>query len=180
MFVFVNKWHNKNNPCVKMDIAIDGEIIGNLVYELFANIAPKTVANFIGQVQDNRYDNVSFHRIIPGFMIQGGDWEYGDGRGGKSIWGGNFEDENFKISHNSAGLLSMANSGPNTNGSQFFITLDNANHLDGKHVIFGCIIKSESYSGLDVLDRIESLGTMDGTPRAYITMENCKVITDKN
>lgn len=129
---------------------IHGENLGNVIIELYEDVVPKTVDNFIGLL--NNYKNSKVHRIIPNFMIQGGDFTRGDGTGGHSIWGGIFEDENFKLKHDDVGIVSMANSGPDTNGSQFFITLDYQPHLDGKHVVFGKVIE-----GLDVLRKLENL-----------------------
>lgn len=111
------------------------------------------------------------HRIIPGFMIQGGDFTRGDGSGGYSVYGKHFEDENFNLLHDKPGLLSMANAGPNTNGSQFFITVEVTPHLDGKHVVFGKIV-----SGFDVIRKIEKLGSEDGTPRQTVKIIDCGTV----
>ena len=108
-----------------------------------------------------------FHRIIPGFMAQGGDFTKGDGRGGESIYGGKFYDENWNHFHNEKGVLSMANSGPNTNGSQFFITFCATNHLDGRHVVFGQVVK-----GMDVLDKMEAVGQSNGTPKQVVMISD--------
>lgn len=114
------------------------------------------------------YKGCVVHRIIPGFMVQMGDFERGDGSGGRSIYGKYFEDENFDIKHDQPGLLSMANAGPNTNGSQFFITFDYTPHLDGKHVVFGKVI-----NGMEIVKRLEKLGTEDGTPRELVKITDC-------
>jgi len=123
--------------------------VGDFEIELFATKTPKTVENFVGLATTGKYDNIIFHRVIPQFMIQGGD-PTGTGRGGESFWGGKFEDEiDMSLHHDKAGILSMANAGPNTNGSQFFITLVPTPWLDGKHSVFGEVI-----TGLDVVNSI--------------------------
>lgn len=113
--------------------------------ELFYDTVPKTAENFYQLCVENKYSNVPFHRVINGFMIQGGDITNHDGTGGVSIYGDKFNDENFKLTHDEEGYLSMANSGPNTNSSQFFILLGPAPHLDGKHVVFGKVIEGMSF-----------------------------------
>jgi peptidyl-prolyl cis-trans isomerase-like 1 len=119
------------------------------VIELYNDHAPKTCKNFSGLAQRHYFDNLIFHRIIPSFMIQGGD-PTGTGRGGESIYGEKFEDEiSPALKHTGAGILSMANSGPNTNGSQFFITLAPTPWLDGKHTIFGRV-----KSGMQVVKKL--------------------------
>lgn len=139
------------------DIAIGGKPVGTIVIALFGRDTPRTVANFatlasVKGFQGKSYQNSRFHRVIPNFMIQGGDIVRGDGRGSISIFGGRFDDENFNIRHTEAGLLSMANSGPNSNGSQFFITLVPTPHLDNKHVVFGKVV-----SGMEVVNQIASI-----------------------
>ncbi len=156
-----------------------------LVFELFTDIAPKTCENFISLAMGNKlsqhskkpltYTNSQFHRIIPGFMMQGGDFT-GDGTGGESIYGRTFEDEQagLRLKHDSAGLLSMANAGPNTNGSQFFILFDKARHLDGKHVVFGRLIE-----GMDALRQIEKIPTdSDDKPLQSLKIINMEVIKE--
>jgi cyclophilin family peptidyl-prolyl cis-trans isomerase len=132
--------------------------MGTFELELFAKEAPKTVENFVGLATNGKYDGVIFHRVIDGFMIQGGD-PTGTGRGGESYWGGKFADEfSPNLKHDKPGILSMANAGPNTNGSQFFITLVPTPWLDGKHSVFGQVI-----SGMDVVEAIgkTKTGLMD-------------------
>lgn len=141
--------------------------IGNIEIELFAKRVPKTVENFVGLATTGKYDNVIFHRVIPDFMIQSGD-PTGTGRGGESFWGGQFADEfDPSLQHDKPGILSMANAGPNTNGSQFFITLVPTPWLNGKHSIFGEVI-----DGMDVVEAIgkTKTGMMD-KPVNDIVME---------
>ena len=167
------KRKSKNNPTVFIEFATRKKKLGKIVIELFDNKAPKTVANFLAIItqqnnNDYTYKGCNVHRIIPDFMIQTGDFTKGDGSGGTSIYGRYFEDETFSIKHDSAGLLSMANAGPNTNGSQFFITLNKCPWLDGKHVVFGQVLE-----GLDVARKIESFGTPEGKPTDEIRIVNC-------
>lgn len=134
--------------------------LGTLYLDLFSETVPKTVANFVSLLQrpvGQGYKGCTFHRIIPGFMAQGGDYTNGDGTGDaiKSFGGSNFPDENFIHKHDRAGILSMANSGPNTNGSQFFITFKATPHLNGKHVVFGSVDLTQSADVLDVLERVK-------------------------
>jgi len=137
-----------NNPIVFFDLTIGGHFIGRVKMELFANICPKTAENFrqfcTGELRKNGipqgYKNCAFHRVIKDFMIQSGDFLKGDGTGRVSIYGPTFDDENFQLKHTTAGLLSMANSGPNSNGCQFFITCGPCDWLDGKHVVFGQVL----------------------------------------
>ena len=150
-----------------MEISIKQGPLGTVVMELFKDRVPRTANNFLELVK-NKYLGCKLHRIIPGFVIQGGDFERGDGSGGYSIYGRHFEDESFDIKHDTPGLLSMANSGPDKNGSQFFITLDYLPHLDNKHVVFGKVIK-----GMDIVKKIEQFGTIEGKPKELIKITNC-------
>ncbi len=145
--------------------------VGTFEVELFAKKVPKTVENFVGLITDGKYNGVIFHRVIAGFMLQGGD-PTGTGRGGESYWGGKFEDEfNDSLKHSKPGMLSMANAGPNTNGSQFFVTLVPTPWLDGKHAIFGEVI-----SGMDVVEAIGNTKTgMMDKPVNDIIMETVTV-----
>ncbi|CAH7687548.1 peptidyl-prolyl cis-trans isomerase mitochondrial precursor [Phakopsora pachyrhizi] len=139
--------------------------------QLFNEKLPKTSKNFyelcIGK-DGLGYRGSTFHRIIPSFMIQGGDFTKHNGTGGRSIYGESFDDENFLFKHDKAGILSMANAGPNTNGSQFFITTKPTSWLDGNHVVFG-----EVSAGLEVLKKIESYGSQSGKPSTKITIDDC-------
>ncbi|EDW60943.1 peptidyl-prolyl cis-trans isomerase E [Drosophila virilis] len=161
----------KRNPQVFFDIRIGGNDAGRIVMLLRADVVPKTAENFrqlCTHEQGYGYKGCIFHRIIPEFMCQGGDFTNHNGTGGKSIYGKKFNDENFNLKHNSFGTLSMANSGPNTNGSQFFICTTKTDWLDNKHVVFGHVI-----SGADVVRKMERCGNKSGTPSQKIIIYAC-------
>jgi len=168
-----------DNPVVFFDIAIGGQSVGRIVIELYKDVAPRTAENFrqfcTGEFRLNGvpigFKNCTFHRVIKDFMIQGGDFMRGDGTGSLSIFGEKFNDENFNLKHDSAGLLSMANSGPNTNGCQFFIVTSRCDWLDGKHVVFGKVLDQES---LLVVRKIENVPiNPQSKPKLEVVITEC-------
>lgn len=159
---------------VYFDININGEAAGRIVFNLFDEVVPKTAQNFRELATGQHgfgYAGSPFHRVIPQFMLQGGDFTNQNGTGGKSIYGEKFADENFTLKHDRPFLLSMANAGRNTNGSQFFITTVVTPWLDGKHVVFGEVVEGE-----DLVKKIESLGSQSGTPKAKIEIAASGVV----
>merc|ERR1712039_625180 len=167
-----------SNPKVFFDMTIGGTSAGRIVMELRADVAPKTVENFrclcTGEKGTGKsgkplhFKGSKFHRVIPDFMCQGGDFTAGNGTGGESIYGQKFADENFTLKHTGPGILSMANAGPNTNGSQFFLCTVKTQWLDGKHVVFGCVTE-----GMDVVKAIEAVGSQSGKTSKPVMVADC-------
>lgn len=146
--------------------------VGSFEVTLFPDVAPKTCENFIKLAEMGKYNGIAFHRIIPNFMIQGGDYENQNGTGGKSIWGKEFEDEcTNTVKFDKAGYLAMANRGPNTNGSQFFVTTAATSWLNMKHTIFGQVTQ-----GYEVVKKIEGMGSQSGMPSAKVEITKITVV----
>jgi len=182
-----SKMRGRRKGKVFLDLEVGGASVGRVVIELRDDVVPKTCENFRGLCTGEHtgrvgtsgrelcYKGSCFHRVIPGFMCQGGDFTRGDGTGGESIYGRTFDDENFILKHTGPGVLSMANSGPNTNGSQFFLTTDACPWLDGKHVVFGSVV-----DGMEVVKYVESVGSKSGRTSKDVVVSDCGVISEPN
>ncbi len=186
----IKKLYLQDSPSIRenlkafFDISVNNNPKGRIIFTLFAKDCPRTALNFYHLCKGDKtdlqtgkkltYKGSKFHRIIPGFMCQAGDILNNDGTGSISIYGKTFGDENFVFSHDQPGLLSMANRGPNTNGSQFFITTADCGWLDGKHIVFGKISE-----GINILNEIEFNGSSNGKPKSDVIIEDCGVLEEK-
>ena len=180
---FVRSFSANAKPNCYFDVSIGRGKPSRIVFKLADSIVPLTCANFralcTGEKGTGKYGKPlhfkgsSFHRVIPDFMLQGGDFTHGNGTGGESIYGTKFRDENFQLRHTKPGLLSMANAGPHTNGSQFFLTTVECPWLDGKHVVFGEVVE-----GMDVVKAIEAVGSESGKTSKIVVIEDCGVVKE--
>merc|ERR1711935_139419 len=169
---------------VFFDVEIDGKAAGRIIFGLFGDDVPKTAANFAHLCEGDKgttsggkplhFKGSPFHRIIPGFMAQGGDITQGNGMGGESIYGNKFADENFKLKHTKPYLLSMANAGPNTNGSQFFIASEKTSWLDGTHTVFGEVLE-----GKDVVKALEAVGSQSGKTNKPASISDSGILKEE-
>merc|ERR1712010_46850 len=170
--------HTMANPVCFFDMTADGTPLGRIEMTLRADVVPKTAENFRalctgekGTGQSGKplhFKGSSFHRVITQFMCQGGDFTRGNGTGGESIYGEKFADENFQLKHEGPGILSMANAGPGTNGSQFFLCTVKTDWLDGKHVVFGSVTE-----GMDIVKKVEAVGSQSGKTSQPVVIADC-------
>ncbi|KAF5830762.1 cyclophilin-type peptidyl-prolyl cis-trans isomerase [Dunaliella salina] len=166
---------------VFMEVQVGGQVLGKIAIGLFGNAVPLTTSNFKALCTGEKgtgtlgkplhFKGSPFHRIIPGFMMQGGDITDGNGTGGESIYGPSYDDENFSVKHEEAGFVACANAGPNTNSSQFYIPFGPAPHLNGRHVVFGRVL-----AGMDVVRRVEAVGSASGAPSEPVVIADCGVL----